>query len=202
MKYYKYRSLANKQSISRFEDIIRSKTLYGSRFDKLNDPMEGYFRCLHEDAPSVLQMTLLRQDALICSLSRRYNIGLMWSHYADEHNGCCIEVEVTDTSWQEVIVDYNEKPFRIAEDSCINDILKIKSPQWKFEEEVRFVCLSNEISPMNVNITNIFWGMRMDNQKVEEYNNLVSRFLPNVHPTRLDFASVDFGFINDKLKLV
>lgn len=202
MKYYKFRSLADEQSISRFEGIIKSKTLYGSRFDKLNDPMEGYFRCLHEDAPSVLHMTLLRQDALICSLSKRHNIGLMWSHYADEHKGCCIEVEVTDASWQEVIVDYNEMPFRITEDSSINDVLKIKSPQWQFEEEVRFLRLSNEIIPMHVNITNIFWGMRMDSQSIEEYNNLVSKYLPNIHPTKMDLTSVDFGYKNDELNLV
>lgn len=202
MKYYKYRSLRGEEDVKRFVQIIQTSTLYGSRFDKLNDPMDGFFRCLHEDAPSVLHMSLLRQDALICSVSKRPDIGLMWSHYADEHKGCCIEVEITDTTWQEITIDYNEKPFRITEDSNINDVLRIKSPQWQFEEEVRFVLLSDAQVPLKVKICNIFWGMRMDEFKVQEYEALVSMYVPNIHPIKMEFNKVDFGYKNDELKLV
>ena len=41
MALYKYRSLSNPE---RFIKILLDKKLYGSFFDELNDPMEGYFR--------------------------------------------------------------------------------------------------------------------------------------------------------------
>lgn len=67
-------------------------------YRELNDPVEGAF-VITEDRRrnDNLWLEVLRSDKndlRICSLSRSFNNILMWAHYADSNNGCCIECEV------------------------------------------------------------------------------------------------------------
>ena len=96
MHFYKYRSLSN---IRYFLDILIFKRLYLASYSELNDPMEGAFRI--QNGVDVSWLSLLRSEKNnihICSLSKTYNSILMWSHYADSHKGCCIELEVTSVN--------------------------------------------------------------------------------------------------------
>ena len=69
----------------------------------MNDPMEGYYQY-----DSTIDKLLIhsifegKQKRYICSLSKRGNIGLMWTHYCDENKGCCLEVEVTSKTWNKI----------------------------------------------------------------------------------------------------
>lgn len=90
---YKYRSLEN---LERFLDIVIDNKLYGALYKEMNDPMEGYFQYSPDVDKSVLTgIWEGKNKRYICSLSKKSNIGLMWTHYANENKGCCIEVEVT-----------------------------------------------------------------------------------------------------------
>ena len=67
--------------------------------------MEGFF--LYDPAvPRDFINTLRNEKAntLICSLSKNYNNGLMWSVYADEHKGCCIKLSITSNSCRKLDV--------------------------------------------------------------------------------------------------
>lgn len=93
--YYKCRSLSN---LRYFLDILIYKRLYMASYRELNDPVEGAF-VITEDRRrnDNLWLEVLRSDKndlRICSLSRSFNNILMWAHYADSNNGCCIECEV------------------------------------------------------------------------------------------------------------
>lgn len=95
---YKYRSLSK---IERILEIIIDRKLYGALYTEMNDPMEGYFQYSPDvDRYLVRYIMDSKNKRYICSLSRKSDIGLMWTHYADENKGCCIEVEVTSTSWK------------------------------------------------------------------------------------------------------
>ena len=93
--YYKYRSLSN---LRFFLDILIYKRLYMASYSELNDPMEGAFvitgdhRNIDNSWLEILRSE--KNDLRICSLSRSFNNILMWAHYADSNNGCCIECEV------------------------------------------------------------------------------------------------------------
>ena len=66
-------------------------------YSELNDPMEGAFvitgdhRNIDNSWLEILRSE--KNDLRICSLSRSFNNILMWAHYADSNNGCCIECE-------------------------------------------------------------------------------------------------------------
>ena len=81
--YFKYRSLDN---LERFLQIIMNRELYGALYKELNDPMEGYFSYNPTINPEIRRRIYHdRANTYICSASRKHNIDIMWSHYADEH---------------------------------------------------------------------------------------------------------------------
>jgi hypothetical protein len=81
----------------------------------------------------------------ICSFSACYDSLLMWSHYADQHKGICIEYDFIDCDeirpfLQPVL--YDDKIFKIKsfdEMNAINNIMAsiAKSKDWSYEKEWR-----------------------------------------------------------------
>lgn len=78
---YKYQSL---QNLERFLDIIVDNRLYGALYNEMNDPMEGYFQ-YDPNVNKSLASSILngKGKRYICSLSKKSNIGLIWTHYAN-----------------------------------------------------------------------------------------------------------------------
>ncbi len=187
---YKYRSLAN---FERFLDILLNKRLYGAVYNTLNDPMEGYFKA---DSLTDVEWQLLRDERKnlrICSLAGNHTSNLLWSHYADEHRGCCIAVEVPDRcKWQRLDVNYVSQPPVISAgtptDNAIKSICSTKSDFWEYEQEVRFVksVANNRQSPfLPVRILEIYLGVRVSDEK----ERLIRRIVDNIN--RLSKKPID-----------
>lgn len=167
---YKYRSLAN---FERFLDILLNKRLHGAVYNTLNDPMEGYFKgdCLTDAEWQRLRDE--RKNLRICSLAGNHTSNLMWTHYADEHRGCCIAVEVPERcKWQRMDVSYVSQPPVISTgcptDEAIKQICSTKSNFWEYEQEVRFVkaVSSNRQSPfLPVRIHAVYLGVRVSDER-------------------------------------
>lgn len=191
--FYKYRSLSN---LRRFLDILINKRLYASKYLNLNDPMEGAFSF----DKSVSQSTIakLRDDranTLICSLSKTYKNGLMWSMYADEHRGCCIELEVISKKWKRVDITYTDSlPIITEENASVDTILSIKSNQWKHEEEVRFIQLNGNSPYLKIRIKKIYFGLKMNRTECSFYNNLLKSIDGGIEIVKMKKDDVDFGF--------
>lgn len=89
----------------------------------------------------------LSTDIGIYCLSERYDSLLMWAHYADKHQGFCIEFEANETtpffgSAQKVrysdtypVVDF----FNTSSDDQVDQIFLTKSEDWRYENEWRIV---------------------------------------------------------------
>lgn len=194
--YYKYRSLSN---LRRFIEILLNQKLYAGTFEQLNDPMEGYFRYRTTVPQYILhELKNKKEKTLICSLSKKHNIGLMWSMYADEHKGCCIECSVSPNStWEKVEVDYSENAVLLEkeEDATINRILGVKSPQWKYEEEVRFIKITPNRLPLSIKIHKIYLGMKLSSKEVKFYTKLIRKLLSDkINIIQLKEKEIDFGF--------
>lgn len=178
MALYKFRSL---QNLRRFLDILVKKRLYMAHYDEMNDPMEGAFLL---DASKKHMLNAIwngKRKKLICCFSTDYRHTLLWSHYADSHQGCCLEVEVTSKL----------NPYRVhysstipdADTSGITDILTHKSDYWKYEDEVRF--FKDEITPrgtkahpyISVRIIRVYLGYRMSKADVNFYTSLIHSIL-------------------------
>lgn len=179
-KLYKYRSL---QDLKRFLDIIVNKRLYGARYLSLNDPMEGQFNFDLNDSftqHALQQLFDERAKTIICSLSKKCNSkgipnnGILWSMYADEHKGCCIEVEVDDPDWIKRDVFYSSLPPIVDNPNIqVVDILSIKFNQWAYEDEVRYINTDPKTPYLNVKIKAVYLGIRMSKEDVEFYTSLI-----------------------------
>lgn len=113
----------------------------------------------------------------VLSLARHFNCPLMWSHYADDHKGICIEYDITKS--------VNGPPIAVNYDSprgiCVSDLIdwklsksskakeKIegiyfyaKAPQWEYEEEWRYTNNTQGVSPSHLAISGVYFGMRCD----------------------------------------
>lgn len=191
--YYKYRSLSN---LRRFLDILINKRLYASKYLNLNDPMEGAFSLdKNVSQGTIARLRDDRANTLICSLSKTHKNGLMWSMYADEHRGCCIELEVTSPKWKRIDVTYtNSLPIITEENASVDTILSIKSNQWKHEEEVRFIQIDSNSPYLKIRIKRIYFGMKMNRTDFSFYKNLLKSLSVDIEIVKMKREDIDFGF--------
>lgn len=196
--YFKYRSL---KDFKRFLQILIYRELYGSKFNELNDPMEGYFNYSDQiDIETRKAMLKKRSNTYICSVSKKSNIGIMWSHYADEHKGCCIEFEVT-SKWKKIEVEYLDEMPILDANTQIEDILKCKSKQWEYEEEIRFIKPVEKEDArrpkLKIKIKRILLGTRVDRNTVSFINALVKKlYQDKVDVVKIKYDEINFGFNN------
>ena len=201
MALYKYLSLSNPR---RFIEILLNEKLYGALFDELNDPMEGYFNYSKDVSNDVRkEMANIRKNTCICSFSRRNNIGVMWTHYADSHKGVCLELEIKDAGWERVDVNYNNN---ILCAQCLKSpsyLFKRKTTQWEYEEETRYIktkSINNHSQSepkgdfVAISIIQIYLGMNMSLNESEYWKKLIKRVLPNIKVTMMGKDDVDFGY--------
>ncbi|HEY5328282.1 MAG TPA: DUF2971 domain-containing protein [Acidobacteriaceae bacterium] len=113
----------------------------------------------------------------VFSLSETWRSSLMWSHYADEHRGICLEFDTTQISHPNIAaVDYHS-PRSVKASDLIGWKLQAspeaaqrvhdtyffaKSPQWKYEKEWRDIRESNGDADAGFLITAIYFGLRCD----------------------------------------
>lgn len=152
-----------------------------AHYNEMNDPMEGAF--LSDPGNRALLQDIWdgKRKKLICCFSTDYRHTLLWSHYADSHQGCCLEVEITsklipyDVTYSPVIPDAN---------TCkLTDILTHKSQYWNYEKEVRFIkdeitSKGNKALPyISVRTKSVLLGYKMSQTDVSFYTSLIHSIL-------------------------
>lgn len=113
----------------------------------------------------------------VLSLAARWNCPLMWSHYADEHRGLCIEYSVPDADFRHLapvnyrhtrtialsdVYQWKVKKSVDAEAKLINTIYYAKASDWRYEREWRDLETKpgNKAAPALV--TGVIFGCRCD----------------------------------------
>lgn len=191
--YYKYRSVNNLHFLL---DILVYNRLYLASYSELNDPMEGAYRIsnrVNYDNPWMESFHTEKNDIRICSLSKTYNNMLMWSHYADSHKGCCIELELKSKKdiierpieYVETIQELQGKNYR---EEAI-DILSRKLKCWLYEQEVRLLKEiprdSRKSKFIKIKIVRIYLGCKMAAKDVRFYTNLIHSIDPLIEVKQL-----------------
>lgn len=197
MPLYKFRSL---QNLRRFLDILVNKRLYMAHYNEMNDPMEGAFYSDFDNRALLQEIWNGKRKQLICCFSTDYRHTLLWSHYADSHQGACLEVEVT-SKLEPYEVDYSPDMPNAARDN-IERILTHKSTYWQYENEVRF--FKNEITEKNtkakpwisIKIKRVLLGYRMSPKDVSFYTSLIHSILgDDVEVRQIKREELDTGLI-------
>lgn len=188
--YYKYRNL---KDFERFLDVVINNRMYGAKPRELNDPMEGKFNKTNLSQDDFEKIRNGLKNTRICSLLTKQedqtfpNDYLMWSHYADSHNGCCIEVQITgryNKGWELHEIQYqNNMPSLdgLNGNTRIQRILTVKTPIWESEHEVRAIRVYdnnnkiNSLSPYyHVNIKAVYFGCRVTLEKCRFYKRIIN----------------------------
>lgn len=92
-----------KEYKDRVENLLQERQMWFSKYECLNDPYEiagAYYDYGSKEGKSYLEISKLfnRSMVEILALTNSYNNLLMWSHYAKNHKGYCIEFVVEDAS--------------------------------------------------------------------------------------------------------
>lgn len=188
MSYYKFRSL---QNLRFFLDIIVNERLYAAKYDELNDPMEGVYMTDVQHHNIIRALRTKKENIHICSLSRNYAHTLLWSHYADSHKGCCIEVSAKKQREQPTIIHYTENIPNIHGLVNAKALLSHKSPLWEYEDEVRFFRKS---SYFYVNIHQIIFGLKVSVEDFKFYEKLIQSINPNIAVRKIKQEEINDGF--------
>ena len=137
-------------------DVILNERLYCASIGEFNDPAEGlvlfnpYDYVAENIAPLEREISAMKALALhrenikeyrVCSLSKRNDNILLWSHYCDGHAGLCIECELPDaaTGLHEVIYVENPRAHEKAARYMPMHYLTHKLEAWEHEQEVRII---------------------------------------------------------------
>lgn len=110
----------------------------------------------------------------VLSLAEKWDCPLMWSHYADQHKGICIEFDTSEHNCRNLApVDYQSS--RVIDVSDIlawklhgeeeagekirRQIFYSKAPQWKYEREWRSVDAESGLKHLPFNVSAVYFGM-------------------------------------------
>ena len=191
MKIYKFRSSNKPEDI---EEILRDNLFYFADWRKLNDPMEGYFHYYEADhSPEELRKVVEGKDAYgVCSLSMVNDDILLWTHYASNHTGVCIEIDADIDHSNEVALEpvkYRPNIPWLRKDTGnlrdAKDILTTKISKWKFEQEIRAFCEGKGRKLAIGRITKVILGIRVD----PDIKQIVNQY---IEPDRIAQARLNF----------
>ncbi|MBW6528512.1 DUF2971 domain-containing protein [Sphingomonas sp. RHCKR7] len=131
-------------------------------------------------------------DQGVLSLSATWKSGLMWSHYADEHRGICIEYDTRDQEHPRLqAVDYKGPRaiktsdlyrWKVRDDAAAKEqvfrtYFYTKSNEWKYEKEWRDIRDRNGVTDAPFCITAILFGLRCNGSVIKSIVKLL-----NDHP--------------------
>jgi hypothetical protein len=144
--------------------------------------------------------SMIKKNQGVLSLAGQWNSPLMWSHYAEEHKGICIEYDVSLSVCDPPrMVDYEgdrgifvSDIIRFVFEGAVAAKEKIeqkyfymKASQWKYEEEWRYVQNRQGRFCAPFNITGIYFGMRCERSVASSIVRLMRESMPEINFYRI-----------------
>lgn len=172
--------------------IFKSKSVFLEQLNNIEDSKENFvenignlFSVIKEVIQREIQRTLhnIRQKSFskigVCCFSKNNSNLLMWSHYADRHQGFCLkfdtDIEPFSKSFEVIykpeIPDFNTDLLFSDKvgDETIKKFLSFKSIDWEYEEELRVFHQESNKSyfyPTNA-LKAIYFGIRTNESDIE-----------------------------------
>lgn len=138
-KVYKYIQLNDCEKIGRFENILLTNEIWLSKYNRLNDPMEGIYYTYSEKKSTRLLLSEKNKYLIGCFGSTLDNFTL-WAYYADGFRGACIEIELDEAVIGQKIKYESSEDFNKtleATNENLKHILTRKLVSWRNESELR-----------------------------------------------------------------
>ena len=150
--------IANNQRDYFIEQLVKEDIFNNKRVKKLkkivneNILNNAIKELVYDQTPDQMSIfNKVRDIFSIASFSRKNDIHLMWSHYAQNHQGVCIGYEMANSKFYKNIfllkIDYKRRVTPISFnpqklDITLLDWITTKSYDWELEKEVRLVDLN------------------------------------------------------------
>lgn len=190
MKVYKYRAYT-KRNIK----ALKNNQLYAASIASLNDIQEAKYlidnqqfnlidailpNSKHKPTKILNSFIETAKDFGIFSLSKTYNSNLLWAHYANSHNGFCIEYDIEmlkqyplkteaflDVLYEKNIPIVNIKDFT-DEKILVQKLFATKSIDWQYEEEFRIITgRQGFYSHYSMAIKSIYFGYKINERSIK-----------------------------------
>lgn len=209
MKIYKYHTI----NINLLHSLRKGTNWY-SKLHLLNDP----FECFLMDNTKTDVFKNWIPTLSVCCFSKNNNNILMWSHYANDHKGVCLEFDVPDDDKDlkkdliEVVynneltvidnIKRDEKGHVKIRMDTDGKFLKTKFKHWEYEEELRKYIKCKEENKSGKeeyyigNLTAIYFGKNTSNDDIGlvKHNSKHINSL-NYYQVDLDTSTMKMGII-------
>lgn len=142
-------------------EAIRDSRLKVARINELNDPFEFLGLSLktrdERNALRKWKKGLSVHYGMIC-MSTTWQEPLLWSHYADKHQGLCLEFDLTlDHTFMKVnyveerqkLNDFSKERLEDLTEADILTMLRTKFKAWKYEAEYRSFIRLEDVDPVS-----------------------------------------------------
>lgn len=127
---------------------LSNKHIKVSRFDNLNDPFELLgIEMTDKDVRNAMEFEkskIAQSKGLICFSVNKYD-PVQWAHYAENHKGVCLGLEIPDRNLKPVkYVSSRLAKSVLSDEDKQEKILTTKFKHWAYEEEQRLIIDLNE----------------------------------------------------------
>ena len=163
-------------------EALKEKYIYLTHFSKFNDPFDCNFNLIDFSKQNKKSNQKKKEKSLIenfknigvSCFSRKNDSILMWSHYAENHKGFCIEFYNNRNEYDLNPLDINYiKNFKninyyTNKKDALCHMLYTKSVEWEYEQELRLVKtnIKNDINRKlyydTKSIKTIYFGVNAD----------------------------------------
>jgi hypothetical protein len=205
---------SNENSTTIFKDksdfLEKLNSIKDSEFDLVDD-IGTFFSSIKLRLQTTIQKTLhnIRQQSfskigVSCFSKNNLNL-LMWSHYADSHQGFCLEFDSSILPFSKAFeVTYKSEIPNISSDilmseqigtESIEKLLSFKSIEWKHEQELRIFHQESNKSyfyPSN-SLKAIYFGIRTDVSDIEIICSIIKSQNPTVKFYKMKKLERTFG---------
>ena len=181
-KLYKYMSIDNLIKSIKDNKVIE---------DTFKDPADPPIKL---DKNIFRNLESITNRIKIISLYNNNDSILMWSHYANEHKGVCVEYDFSNFDFNKIngcikkvyysnsvvfnaetsgfLLDENMSPPEYKHDFL--HIYNYKYVDWKYEDEYRIIFYNQNCNYITANIKAIYMGKETKNDDIESIKNIIT----------------------------
>jgi len=200
---------------SKVDFLNQLKNVDESKNDFLEN-IGGFFMTVKSRLQATIQETLynIRQEKFakigVCCFSKNNNNLLMWSYYADSHQGICLEFDseyepfskAFDVEYKSEIPNVNSDLLFEEEENAesIKKLLSFKSIDWKHEEESRVFHQESNKSyfyPIR-SLKAIYFGLKTNPSDIEMICSIFKSKNPDVKFYQMKKLDKTFGIVPEQ----
>jgi len=219
-RLFRYRSLTRSpEALEEEVDAVKENYLYCSTFDRMNDPMEGYFRptsAFKGDANykhTLRRIVGVKTNIGVSCFSETRDDLLMWTHYAGNHAGICVaysskklEAGLSDDV-SLVRLGYGDAPPLVSSseaqyaDRAARKILSQKKLNWSYEREWRVLGPVGKV-PIggSLAVTDVYFGSRVSLQHRQKFLTKIQGTKIRAYSMEVDMYDHDWEPVNAAAK--